>query len=157
MSKYQYELGAIVALCTSVPAILAQERNSRPQPDANGMALLEYAAPIEWGVVVGRAEYDHSQPQYFVRYRGGDGRQVRDWFPAEELVSYDPEACAVHRDDEATIRPRASVDMGGVQQDRPAAPEVAAKADEYAHPPEPIRIFQSWPTGVSRTIDNPFF
>ncbi|ALS64909.1 hypothetical protein [Pandoraea apista] len=40
----------------------------------------------EAGFVIGRAEYESTADQYFVRYVTTDGRQVRDWFGAEELV-----------------------------------------------------------------------
>ncbi|MEF3068095.1 MULTISPECIES: hypothetical protein [Pandoraea] len=40
----------------------------------------------EAGVVAGRAEYDNIPPQYYVRYVAADGRQVTDWFGADQLV-----------------------------------------------------------------------
>lgn len=39
----------------------------------------------EAGVVIGRAEYEATADQFYVRYVAADGRQVRDWFGAEEL------------------------------------------------------------------------
>lgn len=39
----------------------------------------------EEGVVIGRAEYMHAPCGYYVRYVAGDGRQVKDWFNAEDL------------------------------------------------------------------------
>ena len=34
----------------------------------------------ETGIVMGRAEYAHSEDAYYVRYRAGDGRQVESWW-----------------------------------------------------------------------------
>ncbi|WP_087686782.1 hypothetical protein [Pandoraea sp. PE-S2R-1] len=39
----------------------------------------------EAGVVIGRAEYEAAADQFYVRYVAADGRQVRDWFGAEDL------------------------------------------------------------------------
>lgn len=33
----------------------------------------------EAGVVIGRAEYEATADQFYVRYVAADGRQVRDW------------------------------------------------------------------------------
>ncbi|VVE47392.1 hypothetical protein PCO31111_04513 [Pandoraea communis] len=40
----------------------------------------------EAGFVIGRAEYESTADQFYVRYVAADGRQMRDWFSAEELV-----------------------------------------------------------------------
>jgi hypothetical protein len=34
----------------------------------------------EQGEIIGRAEYAHSEPSYYVRYRAADGRQVEGWW-----------------------------------------------------------------------------
>lgn len=34
----------------------------------------------ETGIVIGRAEYLHSEDAYYVRYRAADGRQVEAWW-----------------------------------------------------------------------------
>lgn len=34
----------------------------------------------EVGTVEGRAEYTSSEPQYYVRYKAADGRQVEAWW-----------------------------------------------------------------------------
>lgn len=39
----------------------------------------------EQGIVIGRAEYDHTPPQYYVRYVAADGRQVEAWFDGGAL------------------------------------------------------------------------
>lgn len=39
----------------------------------------------EEGVVIGRAEYSHSENHYQVRYRAGDGRQVESWWGESAL------------------------------------------------------------------------
>lgn len=40
----------------------------------------------ERGSVIGRAEYEHVPPAYFVRYVAADGRQVEEWFSASALA-----------------------------------------------------------------------
>lgn len=57
MNKFQFEIGADVALSMSG----------------------------EQGQVIGRAEYAHQPPQYFVRYVAADGRQCEGWFEAQAL------------------------------------------------------------------------
>lgn len=39
----------------------------------------------EKGVIVGCASYTVDAPSYYVRYRGGDGRQVKVWWNASDL------------------------------------------------------------------------
>ncbi|WP_392433184.1 hypothetical protein ACF3VQ_01995 [Yersinia sp. HM-2024] len=39
----------------------------------------------EWGEVIGRAEYAHSENQYFIFYKTADGRALKDWFNESEL------------------------------------------------------------------------
>jgi len=39
----------------------------------------------EEGHVVARAEYEASEPSYFVRYCAGDGRQVEAWWGESAL------------------------------------------------------------------------
>ncbi|WP_340520011.1 hypothetical protein [Cupriavidus necator] len=41
----------------------------------------------ERGVVIGRAEYVNSAPQYQVRYVAADGRQVEGWWDGQALVA----------------------------------------------------------------------
>lgn len=40
----------------------------------------------EIGVVIGRAEYTDSLPQYLIRYRAADGRQVESWWNESALA-----------------------------------------------------------------------
>lgn len=44
-------------------------------------------ASTERGEIIGRAEYLHSENQYYVRYKAGDGRQVEAWWGESALVS----------------------------------------------------------------------
>lgn len=39
----------------------------------------------EAGTVMGRAEYLHSEPAYFVHYKGADGRATNEWWPESTL------------------------------------------------------------------------
>lgn len=39
----------------------------------------------EVGVVIARAEYAHSERQYFLRYRAGDHRSVEQWWGESAL------------------------------------------------------------------------
>lgn len=57
MSKFQFEIGAAVALSMS----------------------------DEKGQVIGRAEYANQPPQYWVRYVAADGRQCEAWFDSEAI------------------------------------------------------------------------
>ncbi len=41
----------------------------------------------EQGHVAGRAEYEAAEPAYYVRYRGGDGRQVECWWGESALIA----------------------------------------------------------------------
>ncbi|WP_182840799.1 hypothetical protein [Bordetella avium] len=43
------------------------------------------ALSSEHGVVIGRAEYEHMPPNYWVRYLAGDGCQREGWFEAAAL------------------------------------------------------------------------
>lgn len=52
MTQHVFELGAKVKLITS-------EEN---------------------GTVIGRAEYQHSENGYLIRYQAGDGRQTEEWW-----------------------------------------------------------------------------
>lgn len=42
-------------------------------------------ASSEPGEVVGRAEYQSTEPQYLVRYVAATGEQRREWIPEEDL------------------------------------------------------------------------
>lgn len=39
----------------------------------------------EIGVVIGRAEYTNSTPQYLVRYKTADGRGVESWWSEDAI------------------------------------------------------------------------
>lgn len=41
----------------------------------------------ERGEVVGRAHYSNMNPQYLVRYKAGDGRQVEAWIAEDALTA----------------------------------------------------------------------
>lgn len=41
----------------------------------------------ETGTIIGRAEYDTSEPSYLVRYKAGDGRQVESWWSESAIVA----------------------------------------------------------------------
>jgi hypothetical protein len=43
------------------------------------------AGGSEMGVIIGRAEYAHSENQYFVRYIAGDGRAAEAWWGESAL------------------------------------------------------------------------
>lgn len=50
-------------------------------------ASVQLACSLEEGQVIGRAEYLNSgEPQYQVRYRAADGRQVEAWWGDSALV-----------------------------------------------------------------------
>lgn len=40
----------------------------------------------EQGVVIGRAEYDHSDNDYRIRYKAADGRQTECWWTESAIV-----------------------------------------------------------------------
>lgn len=40
----------------------------------------------EEGEVVGRAHFNNAPPQYYLRFKGGDGCQRTGWFMAEDLI-----------------------------------------------------------------------
>lgn len=37
------------------------------------------------GVIIGRAEYTHANPSYFVRHVDGQGDQVERWYDGEAI------------------------------------------------------------------------
>lgn len=41
---------------------------------------VELTESNESGSVIGRAEFEHAENTYYVRYRAGDGRQVECWW-----------------------------------------------------------------------------
>lgn len=41
----------------------------------------------EQGRIIGRAEYEHCEPGYLVRYRAADGRAVEAWWTQGALVA----------------------------------------------------------------------
>jgi len=41
----------------------------------------------ESGKVIGRAEYTDRGPQYYIRYKAGNGGQVETWWGEEALVA----------------------------------------------------------------------
>ncbi|VCU58247.1 hypothetical protein EPIB1_1145 [Tritonibacter mobilis] len=41
----------------------------------------------EQGKVIGRAEYDHCEPGYLVRYKAATGRQVESWWTQSATVA----------------------------------------------------------------------
>lgn len=43
--------------------------------------------PTEIGVVIGRAQYTNSNPQYHVRYVAADGRQIEEWLAEDAIVA----------------------------------------------------------------------
>lgn len=43
---------------------------------------------VETGVVVGRAHYINSDPQYYVRYTTAQGCQVEQWLAEDAIVGY---------------------------------------------------------------------
>jgi len=40
----------------------------------------------EQGTVIGRAEYEHSENTYWVRYKSADGRAVESWWSESALT-----------------------------------------------------------------------
>jgi hypothetical protein len=46
---------------------------------------VEMAKSRERGTVIGRAEYNNSPASYYVLYLAADGRQVKDWWNAEDM------------------------------------------------------------------------
>lgn len=40
----------------------------------------------ETGEIVGRAEYTTTENSYYLRYKGADGRAVRDWWDESSLA-----------------------------------------------------------------------
>ncbi len=101
MGSFKFALGAGVMLATSMAAVEAKKRNEERLGDQSAMqksglmggvaTLLEYAGPVESGIVIGRAEYTSSANSYLVRYRAGDGRQAEEWWDEDAIVK-DPEA-----------------------------------------------------------------
>lgn len=49
-------------------------------------ALVRLELTQEQGRVIGRAEYDHSESTYLVRYVDGDGCQREGWFNESALA-----------------------------------------------------------------------
>lgn len=49
------------------------------------------AESMEKGIVIGRAEYVHSERHYLIRYKAADGRAVEAWWGASALNSLPPE------------------------------------------------------------------
>ena len=49
--------------------------------------IVKLSESDEQGTIIGRADYSFMPPQYLVRYRAGDGRQVENWWPADALVA----------------------------------------------------------------------
>jgi hypothetical protein len=47
---------------------------------------LKIKASDEEGEVVGRAEYLHAEPAYYVRYKAADGRAVESWWSQSALT-----------------------------------------------------------------------
>lgn len=47
---------------------------------------VEIVASGEQGRVVGRAQYEHAEPGYLVRYKAGDGRAVEAWWTQGALA-----------------------------------------------------------------------
>ncbi len=50
-----------------------------------GMAVA-FEQSDEEGLVIGRAEYLTGEPQYYIRYKAGDGRQVEQWWGESALT-----------------------------------------------------------------------
>ena len=48
---------------------------------------VKIAVSGEEGVVVGRAEYDTAENNYFVRYRSADGRAIEQWWSESALLA----------------------------------------------------------------------
>lgn len=46
---------------------------------------VKMAKSEECGTVIGRAEYHNSPPSYYIFYQSADGRQVKNWWDAEDL------------------------------------------------------------------------
>ena len=42
----------------------------------------------ESGKVIGRADYLHAEPAYYVRYKSSDGRAVEDWWTQQSLGAH---------------------------------------------------------------------
>lgn len=45
---------------------------------------------IERGEVIARAEYQHTENNYLIRYRAGDGRQVESWWGESAIRADEP-------------------------------------------------------------------
>ncbi len=45
----------------------------------------------EEGVVIGRAEYSASKPQYLIHFKAAEGRACTAWYEADFLVPVDTE------------------------------------------------------------------
>ena len=45
----------------------------------------------EEGIVIGRAEYSASKPQYFIHFKAADGRACTAWYEADFLAPVDTE------------------------------------------------------------------
>jgi len=46
---------------------------------------VKLSASGETGKIIGRAEYDHTENNYLIRYMAGDGRQVEQWWAETAL------------------------------------------------------------------------
>lgn len=46
---------------------------------------VELVESREAGTVVGRSEFAHEKPSYYVRYVTKDGRQVKNWWNADDM------------------------------------------------------------------------
>lgn len=48
----------------------------------------------EQGEIIGRAEYTHAEPSYYLRYRTADGRATEQWWPEGALTAEPANATA---------------------------------------------------------------
>jgi hypothetical protein len=49
--------------------------------------LVQISCSGETGVVIGRAEHQYAQNQYYIRYKAADGRATDQWWDESALVA----------------------------------------------------------------------
>ena len=88
----RFNYGQTLMLRTSVEAWQAQQRNHERDTslgDRGGVRLMEFTPPIEAGRVIGISTFcNGGMPNYLIRYRAGDGRQVEEWHNEAAVVPH---------------------------------------------------------------------
>ena len=77
------------------PKTLQPEVDVSPRPPVQQLAkrfifnigdVVQLVESSETGRVIGRAEFEYSHNSYYIRYLGGDNRQVEEWWTETAIV-----------------------------------------------------------------------